>query len=63
MDIRRGDSTGDSYYDRVRDRIRLRMDYLDSNVEIVDLDLGDELAVTKSLELELREEMAALDMR
>ena len=63
VDIRRGDSTGDSYYDRVRDRIRLRMDYLDSNVEIVDLDLGDELAVTKSLELELREEMAALDMR
>lgn len=63
VDVRRGDSSGDAYYDRVRRRVAMRMDFLDSNVEIVDLDLRDELAVSKSLELEIREEMAALDMR
>jgi len=63
IDVRRGESSGDAYYDRVRKRVALRMDYLDSNVEIVDLELADGLAVKKSLELEIREEMAALDMR
>lgn len=63
IDIRRGDSSGDAYYDRARKRIAMRMDYLDSNVEIVDLELADGLEVKKSLELEIREEMAALDMR
>jgi len=63
VDVRRGESSGDAFYDRVRKRIEMRMQFLDSNVEIVDLDLGDELAVSKSLEMELREEMAALDVR
>jgi hypothetical protein len=40
-----------------------RLDYLDSNVEIVDVALNDDMAVKKSLEQEIREEMAALDMR
>lgn len=63
IDVRHGESSGDAFYDRIRKRVAMRMDYLDSNVEIVDLELGDELAVKKSLEMEIREEMAALDMR
>lgn len=55
------DSNG--FYDRVRKRMETRMEYLNTNVEIVDIPLTDEKSVKHSLEREIREEMAALDIR
>jgi Sel1 repeat-containing protein len=52
-----------AFYDRVRERLEMRLNFLNSNVEIVDIALNDDMAVKKSLEQEIREEMAALDMR
>jgi TPR repeat protein len=56
-------TSSDAYYDRVRKRLEMRLNFLNSNVEIVDIALNDDMAVKKSLEQEIREEMAALDMR
>ena len=53
----------DAYYDRVRARMDGRLSYLKTNVEIIDLDLDEDMAVAKHLEREIREEMAALDIR
>jgi Sel1 repeat len=63
--VRVQDTTTSSaaFYDRIRERLQTRLNYLNSNVEIVDIALNDDLAVKKSLEQEIREEMAALDMR
>ena len=52
-----------AFYSRVEKRMKRRMEYLNTNVEIVDIPLDDERAVKESLEEEVREEMAALDMR
>ena len=60
----RGASTDDNaFYSQVEKRMERRMEYLNTNVEIVDIPLNDERAVKESLEQEVREEMAALDMR
>ena len=56
-------TSSSAFYDRVRERLEMRLNFLNSNVEIVDIALNDNLAVKKSLEQEIREEMAALDMR
>jgi hypothetical protein len=58
-----GMSGNEGYYDRVRARMETRLVYLKTNVEIIDLDLDEDMAVAKSLETEVRKEMAALDMR
>lgn len=63
VSVRSGDTDSEAFYDRVRKRMETRLDYLNSNVEIVDVALNDDMAVKKSLEQEIREEMAALDMR
>jgi len=52
-----------AFYDRVRKRLETRLNFLNSNVEIVDIALNDDLAVKKTLEQEIRKELAALDMR
>ena len=56
-----GETSGEAYYDRVRKRMEMRLEFLDSNIEIIDIDLSDEFAVRKSLETEIRAEMAALE--
>ena len=63
MIARSGDFQSDEYYDRIQKRIDMRLQYLDTNVEIIDLDLDGELAVKQSLESEIKEEMAGLDIR
>jgi TPR repeat protein len=63
VSVRTGDTDSEAFYGRVRKRMETRLDYLDSNVEIVDIALNDDMAVKKSLEQEIRDEMAALDMR
>jgi len=57
-----GTSSSDAYYERVRQRIARRLEFLKSNVEIIDLELGDELAVKGQLEEEIREAVFALDI-
>ena len=52
-----------AFYERVRNRMALRMEYLNTNVEIVDIPLDGDRAVKEPLEQEVREEMAALNMR
>jgi hypothetical protein len=56
-----GENHGDEYYEYLRKRIDKRLVYLDSTVGIIDLDIEDELAEIKSLEMEMRAEIAALD--
>lgn len=62
IDPRTGMPSSDAYYERVRQRIEQRLEFLKSNVEIIDLELGDELAVKGQLEEEVREAVAALDI-
>lgn len=61
--VRPGESYGEASYDRIRDRVDRRLEFLRANVDIVDIELNDEIAVKQSLESEVREAMAALDMR
>jgi TPR repeat protein len=63
VDVRNGETGNEGYYDRVRTRMETRLEYLDSNVEVVDIALNDDMEIKKSLEQEIREEMAALDVR
>jgi len=63
VNMRSNELQGEASYARIQKRIELRLEYLNANVEIVDVDLNDEFAVKKSLEMEIRKEMAALDMR
>ena len=63
VNMRTNEVHSEASYARIQKRIELRLEYLDANVEIVDVDLNDEFAVKKSLESEIRKEMAALDMR
>lgn len=56
-----GENAGDEYYEHLRDRINTRLEYLDSTVGIVDLEFEDEFADIKALEMEMREEIKALD--
>jgi hypothetical protein len=53
----------EAYYERVEQRLVDRLDYLETNVEIIDIEQNEETAVTKSLESEIRKEMAAIDAR
>lgn len=55
----------DEYYENLRKRVDKRLEYLDSNVEIHDVDIEEEndadSELIRSLETEIREELAALD--
>jgi len=63
ISVQSGTTRSPAFYDRVRKRLEARLNFLSSNVEIVDIALNDEIAVKKSLEQEIREDMAALNMR
>ncbi len=53
----------DSLYGSVAQRLETRLKYLDSHVEISDIDTTGRLSVKESLETELRNEVAALELR
>ena len=57
-----GSYSSDSYYERIEKRIAMRIEFLDANVEIVDLELGEDLAVRQSLENEFRKQLETLDI-
>jgi len=60
----RGGANGsEAYYERVQKRLDERLEYLKTNVEIVDIRQNEETAVTRSLEKEIRKEMAAISTR
>ena len=40
----------------------MRVEFLDANVEIVDLELGEDLAVKQSLEVEFQKQLETLDI-
>ena len=54
-------NTGDEYYEKIRKRVETRLEYLDSHVEITDFELEGDLEAIRTLELELREKLAALE--
>ena len=62
ISLQSGTHASDSYYDRIEKRIATRIEFLDANVEIVDLELGEDLAVKQSLENEFREQLETLDI-
>lgn len=51
----------DEYYENVRKRVDTRLEYLDTNVEISDFALEEDLEAIRTLEIELREKLAALE--
>jgi hypothetical protein len=61
--LRTGQIGSEAYYERVEQRLKERLDYLETNVEIIDIEQNEESGVTKSLESEIRKEMAAFDTR
>ncbi len=61
--LRTGQIGSEAYYERVEQRLIDRLDYIETNVEIIDIEQNDETAVTNSLESEIRKEMAAIDAR
>jgi len=61
--LRTGQIGSEAYYERVEQRLKERLDYLETNVEIIDIEQNEETAVTESLESEIRKEMAAIDTR
>jgi len=63
VNVQDGNNDSAEYYRRVRTRMEARLSYLQSNVEIVDIELNDDSAVKQHLEQEIREQVAALDMR
>ena len=59
-----GEDAGDEYYEHLRDRIRSRLEYLDSRVGIEDIDISIEekdFADIKALEMQTRADVAAMD--
>ena len=63
VQMRDGESGSQEFYDRVQKRMDERIAFLQSNVEIVDAELSDEVAVKAALEEEIEAEMAALEIR
>jgi hypothetical protein len=53
---------GERYYQAIEERIETRLEYLKSNVEIVDIDLGSKDEAVRVLETDLRRELAALEL-
>jgi TPR repeat protein len=62
ISLQSGTYAGDSYYERIEKRIAMRVEFLDANVEIVDLELGEDLAVKQSLEVEFQKQLEMLDI-
>ena len=58
---RRGTSGSDEYYEHIRSRVDSRLEYLDTHVDIIDIELEDELDEIRTLELQIRKEVAALE--
>ena len=56
----RGGSS-EQFYTDVRERLESRLRYLETNVEIIDIEQGEDFEDIRSLEIEMRKELAALD--
>ena len=56
-----GEDAGNMYYEHLRDRIKSRLEYLDSTVGVIDIESDENYADIKALEIEMRDEVAALD--
>jgi len=52
----------ESYYKAVQERLQTRLSYIRSNVEIIDIDQGDDEAFVRSLEADFATEVASLDL-
>ena len=52
----------ESYYKAVEERLQTRLAYLKGNVEIVDIEQGDDHAFVRDLETGLKSEVASLDL-
>ena len=50
------------FYESARERVAARIAFLETNVEIIDIETDEGNAVTRALETELRRERAALDL-
>jgi len=61
--LRSSQVSSEAYYERVEQRLDERLDYLETNVEIIDIEQDDQTAVARSLESEIRKEMAGIDAR
>lgn len=57
-----GEPLGPNFYRNVRARLEARLAYLDSRVEITDIDRGSALAEIRDLEQAVKAELAALDI-
>lgn len=60
INVRSGQAGTAVYYDRVESRINLRLDYLETSVEITDIAIAKSAADIRSIGEELRKEFAAL---
>ncbi|GMR17477.1 MAG: hypothetical protein BMS9Abin32_589 [Gammaproteobacteria bacterium] len=57
-----GNGGAERFYKDVRERLQTRLEYLKTNVEIIDIEQDDEVTEVRSLEQEIRKELAALGM-
>jgi hypothetical protein len=58
-----GETVGPNYYRDIRTRLEVRIAYLDARVEINDIVVADELERIRSAEIEVKDELAALENR
>jgi len=56
-----GNGGSERFYSDVHERLDTRMQYLETNVEIIDIEQDDDVADIRTLEMEIRKELAALD--
>lgn len=57
-----GNPGAERFYSSVQERLQTRLTYLKSNVEIIDIDQGDEDETAKTLESDMLKDLAALDL-
>ena len=57
-----GNPGAERFYRGVEERLQTRLTYLKTNVEITDVDLGEEDETVRILESDMRKELAALDL-
>jgi hypothetical protein len=57
-----GNPGAERFYRGVEERLNTRLTYLKTNVEIIDIDLGEEDETVRILESDTLKELAALDL-
>jgi len=57
---RAGPNAGDRFYDHVRNRVKSRLDYLETEVEVSDIALESDVDDIQTIEDEIRKEFAAI---